>query len=66
MIVIDKIVLKFLADVLYIKEIINLGEYDDILDSKSYHDLDAIAEKMLGGGYIGTFKKGESYTLYGK
>lgn len=62
----DKIVLKFLADVLYVKEIINIGEYDDILDSRNGHNLDEIIDKMLGGDYIALHKKGESYTLYGK
>lgn len=62
----DKVVLKFLADILYIKEIINMNEYEDILDARNHHDLDQIAEKMLGGGYNGKIKKGESYSLYGK
>lgn len=62
----DKLVLKFLADVLYVKEIINVNEYEDVLDARNPSELDNIVDKMLGGGYVGKIKKGESYSLYGK
>lgn len=47
----DKIILKFLADVLYVKGIICLEEYEAILDSESMECLDTIVDKMLRDEY---------------
>jgi hypothetical protein len=47
----DKIILKFIADVLYIRGAICLEEYEAILDAKSHIDLDKIADKMLREEY---------------
>lgn len=56
----DKIVLKFLADILYLKGIICFDEYDDILESRDYSDLDKIIDKMIRGNY-NVYRKGEGY-----
>ena len=59
----DKIVLKFVADVLYIKKIICAEELEAIMESKDFSDLDVITEKMLGGEY-NALKRGETYLRY--
>ena len=56
----DKITLKFLADVLYIKGIICYEELEDIMDVKTPFDLDNIVEKMLSDEY-NVYKRGEGY-----
>lgn len=56
----DKIVLKFLADVLYIKKIICYEELEAIMEVKDTSDLDAIIEKMLRGDF-NACKRGEGY-----
>lgn len=55
----DKITLKFLADVLYIKGVICSEELEDILEVKTINDLDIIIDKMLDDAYI--LKRGETY-----
>ncbi len=55
----DKITLKFLADVLYIKGVICSEELEDILEVKTMDDLDNIIDKMLDDEYI--LKRGETY-----
>lgn len=47
----DKIMLKFLADVLYIKGVIYFSEYDAIMSSCNEKCLDAIVERMLKDEY---------------
>lgn len=59
----DKIILKFLADVLYIKEKLCYEEYEDIMNVKTPDDLDKIVDKMLRGDY-NTLRRGESYGRY--
>lgn len=59
----DKVVLKFVADVLYIKKIICAEELEAIMEAKYFSDLDCITEKMLGGEY-NALKRGESYLRY--
>lgn len=56
----DKAVLGFLADVLYIKGFINFEEFEAIQEVRNTHDLQTVADKMLGGEYSG-YKKGEGY-----
>lgn len=51
MFVIDKIILKFFTDLLYVKGIICIEEYDDIMSVKTSSDLDVIIEKMLREEY---------------
>ena len=55
---IDKIILKFFADVLYIKGIVCFEEYDAIMDSKTSLCLDNIVENMLCETY-NPLKRGE-------
>lgn len=43
----DKTLLKFFSDVLYIKEIICLEEYEDILDCSCGDDLEEVFENMM-------------------
>lgn len=59
----DKVVLKFLADVLYIKGIICFEEFEDIMDAKTFYDLDNIIEKMIREEY-NVYKRGEGYIGY--
>lgn len=61
----DKIVLKFLADVLYIKGFICFEEFDAIMESKNSSDLDDIVEKMIRGEF-NVYKQGEGYIRYAK
>ena len=61
----DKIVLKFLADVLYIKGFICFEEFDDVMNSKNPTDLDDIVEKMIRGEY-NVYRQGEGYVRYSK
>lgn len=61
----DKAVLGFLADILYIKKIICFEEFEDIMESTNPSDLDAITEKMLRGEY-NVYKQGETYLQYAR
>lgn len=56
----DKGVLGFIADVLYIKGLINYDEFEAIMNAVTHQDLGDIVEKMLRGEYRG-YKKGETY-----
>lgn len=56
----DKVLLKFFADVMYIKGTICAEELEDIYDASNADDLDIIFEKMIGGKY-NTLKRGEGY-----
>lgn len=58
----DKICLKFFADVLYIKGFLLYDEYEDIMEVESIDDLDVIVDKMLKEEY--NPKRGEGYVLY--
>lgn len=44
---IDKVLLKFFVDVLYIKEVIGIEEYEDILDCRCGDDLECVFENMM-------------------
>lgn len=59
----DKVILKFLADVLYTKGGLCFEEFEAIMDAKNPSDLDIIVEKMLGGKF-NVYKRGESYERY--
>lgn len=61
----DKIGLKFLADVLYIKGFICFEEFDAIMESKNASDLDDIVEKMIRGEF-NVYRQGEGYIRYAK
>lgn len=60
---IDKFVLKFLADVLYIKQVICFEELEAIMEVTSFEDLDVIVDKMLRSEY-NLYRRGESYEAY--
>jgi len=57
---IDKILLKFFADVLYIKGSLCSEELDDVYEARNAQDLDNIFEKMMRGEYNAN-RRGESY-----
>lgn len=61
-----KELLKFIADVLYMKGIICYEEIDAIYDVRNGDDLEKIVEKMNDGSF-NVYKKGEGYWhVYGK
>lgn len=47
----DKVTLKFIADILYVKAIICLEEYEAILDASTMRCLDDIVDRMLRDEY---------------
>ena len=49
----DKVILKFIADVLYVKGVICFQEFEDIMDASIPSDLDIIVEKILCSEYNG-------------
>ncbi len=55
----DKVTLKFITDVLYIKGILCSEELEAILDATNAKDLDIIIDKMLDDEYV--LKRGETY-----
>lgn len=57
----EKLVLGFIADILYVKGILSLVEYQDIIEVKNPSDLDTIIDKMLGGEYDEKRLQGEGY-----
>jgi hypothetical protein len=61
----DKVLLKFFADVLYIKGKLCCEELEDIMNAKTASDLDKITDKMLNDGY-NAYKRGEGYVSYGE
>lgn len=56
----DKLTLKFFADVLYLKNIICFEELEAINEVRNAQDLDAVFEKMIRGEF-NVYKKGEAY-----
>lgn len=60
----DKLVLGFMADVLYLKGIISYEEFEAIMDATKPSDLECIVEKLIRGEFH-AYKKGESYITYG-
>lgn len=59
----DKLVLKFFADVLYLKGILCFEELEAIGDAKNAEDLERIFERMYRGDF-NVYKRGEPYTDY--
>lgn len=55
----DKLTLGFLADVLYLKEIICYEEFEAIQNVKTAEQLGDVFENMIGGVY-NVYKRGES------
>ena len=54
----DKVVLKFFTDVLYLKGILCFEEYDGIMDCSCYKDLDNVFEKMMREEY-NNYRRGD-------
>lgn len=54
----DKVLLKFFTDVLYLNGVICFDEYDDIMESCNAEDLDCVFEKMMTGKY-NAYRRGE-------
>lgn len=54
----DKIILKFFTDVMYLKGIICLDEFEDIMDCCNANDLENVFEKMITDKYD-IFRRGE-------
>lgn len=59
----DKQVLGFLADILYIKGVIYFDEFEAIQNVTQPSDLNDIVEGMLSGQFNG-YKRGEAYVGY--
>lgn len=57
----DKLVLGFIADLLYLKGIITYHEFEDIQSVKQAEDVEHIIEKMLRGEYDDLRQQGEGY-----
>ena len=53
----DKVLLKFFTDVLYIKEVICIEEYEDIMECTCGDDLEEVFENMLLDIYV-DYKRG--------
>ena len=58
----DKLVLGFLADILYIKGFICFDEFEAIQEVKTPSDLDGLVEKLLRGEF-NAHRKGEGYVF---
>lgn len=56
----DKVVLKFLADVLYIKGVVCYEEFEAVMDAKSSFDLDKIVDRILRSDF-NIHRRGEGY-----
>ena len=52
----DKIAIKFFSDILFAKEIINIEEYENIMEARNPSDLDDIFEQMLRGEIYNVYK----------
>ena len=59
----DKLVLKFFADALYLKGLLCYEELEAIYDIRSPQDLEEVFEKMIRGEF-NAYRKGEPYTEY--
>lgn len=57
----DKVILKFFADVLYIRGFLYSEEYEAILDCRNMYDLDDVIEDMLSDKCSSSHKRGECY-----
>jgi hypothetical protein len=56
----DKLVLGFIADVMYLKGIICFDELEAINEVRNAEDLGVVFERMMAGDF-NVYKKGESY-----
>lgn len=58
----DKVTIKFLADLMYVKGLLFYEEITDIYEARTPEDLDNIVDKMLRGEY-NVYKRGETYYI---
>lgn len=56
----DKLLLKFFADVMYLKDVICFEEYEGIMEVKTPMDLDEVFEKMMKEEY-NAYRRGTIY-----
>ena len=54
----DKVLLKFFADVMYLKNVICFEEFDEIMECCNADDLDCVFEGMMRGKY-NAYKRGD-------
>ena len=47
----DKVVVKFIADLLYVKDVICFEEFEAIMDSCNGEDLDNVIDRVLRGDF---------------
>lgn len=57
----DKVVIKFFADVLYLNNVLCFEEYEDIMECKEPCDLDMVFDKMIKEEY-NAYKRGYATT----
>lgn len=55
---VDKILLKFVSDVMYLKGVINFDELEDIMNCCDAFDLDMVFDKMMRGEY-NAYRRGD-------
>lgn len=55
----DKLILKFIADVLYLKGLLCYEELEAIMEVRNPSDLDDVFEKMIRGEF-NVYKRGET------
>jgi len=65
MVQMDKLVLGFIADILYMKGVICYDEFEAIMDVRTPKDLQTVTDKILNEEYNPN-KRGEAYVGYGK
>lgn len=58
---VDKAVLGFIADILYIQGVINFDMLDGINEMRTHEDMGKFIEKMLRGDF-NAYRTGEHYT----
>lgn len=54
----DKVILKFFTDVMYLKGILCYEELDAIMDCANHNDLDCVFESMMKEEY-NNYKRGD-------
>ena len=54
----DKVLLKFITDVLYLKGVLCFNEFEDIMECCKAEDLDEVFEKMMRGQY-NAYRRGD-------
>ena len=60
----DKVAIKFIADLLYAREILYYDEFEAIMDACTPEDLDRIIRRMLDGEFK-NYRRGETISKSG-